>query len=74
MADQPRREAPPVNESEAQRVSRALAEAAEAAEARQADELPEGGRFIVNGQLVGPNGRPLGDDGREVPAPTGTGA
>jgi hypothetical protein len=66
-----RREAPPVNESEAQRVNRALAEAAQEAEERKADELPidggavvdgqpVGGRFIVDGETVGPDGKPIG--------------
>jgi hypothetical protein len=69
MTDQPRRDAPTLNESEAQRINRALAEAAEAAEVRQADEMPGGGRFIVDDVLVGPNGRPIGPDGQEVKAP-----
>jgi hypothetical protein len=37
------RQTPPANESEAQRINRALAEAAQEAEARQADETVPGG-------------------------------
>jgi hypothetical protein len=65
MADKPepreeaRRPAPTHNESEAQRVNRALAEAAEEAEARQADETVPGGRYIVDGVLVDAEGKPL---------------
>lgn len=59
MAEHPRREAPPINESESQRVNRALAEAAEAAEARQADEMEPGGRFIVDGAVVNAEGQPI---------------
>jgi hypothetical protein len=67
---------PPMNESEAQRVSRALAEAAAEAEARNADEFEKKdgaqvadpvtgatttayGKFIVDGVLVDPVGRPI---------------
>jgi hypothetical protein len=63
MVDQPRREAPPLNESESQRVNRALAEAAEAAEARQADTTVPGGRFLVDGAWVDAEGKPLKDKG-----------
>lgn len=77
MAENPaRREAPPINETESQRVNRALAEAAAEAEARNADEFPKEagvevadpttgatatayGRFMVDGVLVDPTGRPL---------------
>lgn len=58
MAEAPRTQ-PPANESEGQRISRGLAEAAAEAEARQADELPEGGYYIVDGQKVDGNGNPV---------------
>lgn len=61
MAENRERAPAPQNESEAQRVNRALAEAAEEAEARQADELPEGGRFMVDGTLVDANGAAVDD-------------
>lgn len=53
------REAPPMNESESQRVNRALAEAAEAAAERQADETQPGGRYLVGGVLVDAEGKPV---------------
>lgn len=37
------------------------------AEERRADELPDGGRFIVDGQLVNAAGKPY--DGKPLPPP-----
>lgn len=51
----------PMQETEAQRTSRALAEAANEAEARQADECEPGGRYMVNGEMVDAEGRPITD-------------
>lgn len=60
MAEKPpERQTAPMTESEGQRVNRALAEAAEEAEARQADEMPDGGKFMVDGELVDANGEPI---------------
>jgi hypothetical protein len=73
MAEAPRdRAAVQQQESEAQRVSRALAEAQMEAERRQADEFPkEGGKqtdsgmmfgkFMVDGRLVYADGTPVKD-------------
>lgn len=61
MAENRERQPAPVNETEGQRVNRALAEAAEEAEARQADEMPDGGRFMVDGALVDADGQPVKD-------------
>jgi hypothetical protein len=55
------RRQPPANESEGQRINRELAEAAEEAEARQADETVEGGRFMVDGEMVDAEGKPIKD-------------
>lgn len=46
-------------ESEAQRTSKALAEAAEEAEQRKADETVPGGRYMVGDQLVNAEGKPV---------------
>lgn len=48
-------------QSEAQRVSRALAEAAIEAEERKADETVPGGRFRAGDRLVNANGEPIED-------------
>lgn len=48
--------------------NRAMAELAKAqqeAEERQADEAPEGGRFIVDGQLVDAEGNPINERDRD---------
>jgi hypothetical protein len=50
----------PMQETEAQRTSRALAEAANEAEERQADETEPGGVYIVNGEKVDAEGKPIG--------------
>lgn len=39
--------------------SRALADAAEEAAARRMDETEDGGRYLVNDQLVDANGEPI---------------
>jgi hypothetical protein len=61
------RQIPPANESEAQRINRALAEAAQEAEARQADETVPGGQYEVMGQLFNAAGEPLDE---QKPHPT----
>lgn len=66
-----------VMESESQRASRALAQAAAEAEARQADEMQvdpdatvdgkpmeSGGVYLVDGEYVDANGRPVKFKGR----------
>lgn len=50
------RRAPPPNESEGQRINRELTEAAEQAAERKADDMPGGGRFIVDGRTVNAEG------------------
>lgn len=60
MAEAPKTP-PPANESEGQRVSRGLAEAAAEAEARQADEGPAGGRYKVGDQMVDAEGKPVSE-------------
>lgn len=49
----------PMQETEAQRTSRALAEAADEAEQRKADETVPGGRYIVGGEMVDAEGQPV---------------
>lgn len=49
----------PANESEAQRINRSLAEAAAEAEEIQADETDPGGQYMVGGQLVDAEGKPV---------------
>lgn len=51
----------PMQETEAQRTSKALAEAAVEAEKRQADECDPGGRYMVGGELVDAEGKPVKD-------------
>lgn len=56
-----------------QRASRATAEAQQEADAKRLDEVEEGKSavYMVGGVEVGPNGRPIGKDGKEEPAPPG---
>ena len=49
----------PMQETEAQRTSRALAEAAVEAEERKADETEPGGRYMVAGEMVDAAGNPV---------------
>lgn len=48
-------------ESEAQRTSRGLAEAARDAEEKNLGETVEGGRYLVNDVLVDAEGKPLSE-------------
>lgn len=56
MAEQRERQAPPLHESEGQRINRELTEAAREAEERHPDETEPGGRYIVDGRTVNAEG------------------
>ena len=63
MADKEPQEAPraaPTNDPE--RVSRALAEAQREAQAHPRDETIPGGRYLVDGEWVDADGKPLKKD------------
>lgn len=48
-------------EAQAQERAKAMAEAERKAAARQADEMPQGGRFLVDGVMVDSEGQPVKD-------------